>query len=287
MINVSNRNIQALLIAFSLSIYIAGIGSSSILTQGDESDYIRSSQEMFSSGDLLTPTFRGKPRFTKPPLLYWMLVSSYEIFGVNFFASRLPMVICGVLVVIFVYRMGLVLFDRNAAIIAALLTATSFGMVKFSKIALMESPLVLTMLLTFYYFARFHKENDNRLLIVSFVFLGLSSLLKSPIYSVLAAGIIALFLATEGAVRKLYSKEFASAIIVALLVSMPWYLAMVVIHGPLFFDFYVNEHVNKFTAVPHHILRVWAGLLLYLLPWTFYFIYSVITIADSNAGQQW
>ncbi len=285
--NLSNRTLQFLIVLLGLLIYGAGIWSTSILTQGDESDYIRSSQEMLASGDYLSPTFREQLRFTKPPLLYWMLVVSYEIFGVNYFASRFPTVICAILTIIFVFRMGLTLFDKKSALIAASMTATCFGMIKFSKIALMESPLILMLLLSFYYFARFYKEQNNRLIITSFVFIGLSALLKSPVYSVLVVIVMFVFLWSEGALSRITHKEILVAVLIGLAIGVPWYLSMVVIHGSVFTDFYLNEHLDKFDAEPHYLLRVWAGLLLYLLPWTFYFVQAIIATFSERLHKMW
>jgi len=285
--DLSNRALQILIVLLALMLYGAGIWSTSILTQGDESDYIRSSQEMLASGDYLTPTFRNQLRFTKPPLLYWMLVASYDVFGVNYFASRFPTVLCSILSVIFVFRMGLTLFDKKAALIAASMTATTFGMIKFSKIALMESPLILTLLLAFYYFARFYKEDKNSHLLWSFVFIGLSSLLKSPVYSVLTVGVMTLFLLLQGELQRFYRKEFVFAGVLGIMIAAPWYIAMIVMHGSIFTDFYLNEHINKFEAEPHYLFRVWVGLLLYLLPWTFYCIYATAATFSKSLYKKW
>jgi len=242
---------------------------------------------MYSSGDWLSPTLREELRFTKPPLLYWMVVSSYKIFGVSFFSARLPSVFCAVLTVIFIFRLGRLLFNRDAAWLAALLTATSFGMVKFSKIVLMESPLILTLLLAFYYFVRFYRERSNGLLIGCFVWLGITALLKSPIYSAIALTAMVLFLLSEKSLKRLFCKELVSATSIALLIAIPWYIAMVVIHGHLFTDFYMNEHVNKFEAVPHFVLRVWFGLLLYMMPWTSYVFYAAWVIFSRQIYLDW
>jgi|GEM_PF-1633912 len=277
----------AFILLFSLIVMGAGIWSSSTLTQGDESDYIRSSQEMLSSGDLLTPTFRDEPRFTKPPLLYWMVVSSYRLLGVSLFSSRLPMVLCGVLTALFVYRLGLLLFDRKAALMSALVTVTAFGMVKFSKIVLMEVPLTLTMLMSSFYFIRFYRHDHKRDLLVSFFFVGLSSLLKIPVYSAISVTVLLLFLLSVGGVGRIRIKASVLAALLALLVAVPWYAAMIVLHGNAFIDFYYNEHYIKFLYVNHYLFRVWVGLLLYLLPWTFYFIYAVYQVVAQKLYRQW
>lgn len=270
-----------------VGVYIAGISSPSILTQGDESDYIRTSQEMYASGDYLTPRLRGELRFTKPPLLYWLVAGSYHLFGVSFFAARLPAVLCAALTVLFVFRMGLLLFDRKSAWLSALITGTSFGMIKFSKIVLMESPLVLTFLLAFYYFVRFYREEKGHFLIAAFGFFGLAALIKSPVYSLIGVVAIVLFLFSEARLERLFRPALLGAVAVALFIALPWYWAMIVLHGPLFTDFYLNEHVNKFGNVEHFMLRVFIGLLIYMLPWTGYAFHALWAIFREGLHRNW
>ena len=43
-------------------------------------------REMVLSGDWITPRLDGAPYLNKPPLFYWMIATSYSIFGINEFA---------------------------------------------------------------------------------------------------------------------------------------------------------------------------------------------------------
>lgn len=287
MINPVNRYPQIFILLYSFIIFSAGIWNASVITMSDESDYIQSSAEMLGSGDLLSPTLRGELRFTKPPLLYWMVAASYKVLGISYFSSRLPMVIFGVLTILFVYRLGLLLFERNAAILAALMTATSFGIVKFSKIAMMESPLTFTMVAAFYYFARFYEEEKSNLLLVSFLFLGLSSQLKSPAYPAICVMAMLLFLLSEGAIRRVFIKESILAAALLVLLTLPWYIIMILKHGSLFTEFYYHEHFVKFYEAADYRMRVLVGLLLYFLPWTFYWIGAVYQTIAAKLYREW
>src|SRR5438876_378682 len=53
--------------------------------------------------DLITPTLGRLPWFEKPPLLYWMTMASYRVFGVNDFSARLGPAICALLTAVFIY----------------------------------------------------------------------------------------------------------------------------------------------------------------------------------------
>ena len=59
----------------------------------DENFYVESSLRMVESGDYITPVYHDKKRFAKPILYYWMVASSYELFGVSLSSARLPSVI--------------------------------------------------------------------------------------------------------------------------------------------------------------------------------------------------
>ncbi len=81
--------------------------------------------EMVQRGDLLTPFFRDDPRFSKPPLMYWLMAPAYALFGLNELALRLPFVLIAVAGLgSFVYALRR-LFGTSAAYLSALVLLTS------------------------------------------------------------------------------------------------------------------------------------------------------------------
>lgn len=285
--NLSDRTLQIVLACLFAVVLGAGIGGPDVMTMGDESDYIQSSQEMFASGDLLTPTLRDELRFTKPPLLYWMVVASYKVFGVSYFAARLPIVITGVLCVLFVFKCALLMFDRRAALIAALMTGTSMGMVHFSKIAFMDMPLTCTLMAAYYFFAKYYKTSQPGALNLALVFLGITALWKSPAYSVIGFATMVVFLLWEREHRRIWSRPFLTATILGVLVGVSWYAVMLIKHGMVFVDYYLDEHVTKFDERDVDRLYVFKGLLLYALPWTIYLVYAVYKIVREGLHTDW
>ncbi len=55
----------------------------------------RTPMETLGRGDWLTPWVNGEPRFKKPPLLYWAMMLSFKLFGINLFAARIWGVLAG------------------------------------------------------------------------------------------------------------------------------------------------------------------------------------------------
>ena len=82
--------------------YLYGLGAAPLVGP-DEPRYAQVAREMLARHDLITPTLGGLPWFEKPPLLYWMMMASYRVFGVSEFSARLGPAICGLLTAVFVY----------------------------------------------------------------------------------------------------------------------------------------------------------------------------------------
>ena len=59
----------------------------------DEGAFSEATLEMLRSGNFLTTTLDGAPRYDKPMLSYWLQALSVSVFGVNEFAFRLPSMI--------------------------------------------------------------------------------------------------------------------------------------------------------------------------------------------------
>ena len=59
------------------------------LLEPDEGRYAQIPREMLARGDWVVPHLQGQPYLDKPPLLYWLVMLSYSVFGVSEAAARL------------------------------------------------------------------------------------------------------------------------------------------------------------------------------------------------------
>jgi len=89
-----------------------------------------------------------------PPLYYVLLHYWVSFFGDSEFASRMLSVIPGSLSVLFIYKFGKELFNKNAGLIAALIMAVSVFQIKYSQEARTYSLIVFLALLSNYFFFR-------------------------------------------------------------------------------------------------------------------------------------
>jgi 4-amino-4-deoxy-L-arabinose transferase-like glycosyltransferase len=92
-----------------------------------EGQYAAAAREMLHNGEYLLPTNDSIPRLQKPPLLYWLIVGSYQLFGVNAAAARMPIALSVVVTVALTFLIGerLANFWRGFAASLIYLTLTS------------------------------------------------------------------------------------------------------------------------------------------------------------------
>jgi len=117
----------------------------------DEGAFSQATVEMLDSGNYLTTTLNGEPRYDKPILIYWLQAGSVKLFGRDEFAFRAPSALCASLWLLAVYAFTWS-FTRERR--AALLAAGSLGLGLMASVighaaiadALLDLLLALTML---------------------------------------------------------------------------------------------------------------------------------------------
>src|SRR4051794_27824621 len=63
------------------------------LLEPEEARYAEIPRQMLASDRLLVPSPDGQDYLDNPPLLYWMVMASYELFGIHDWSARLPTVL--------------------------------------------------------------------------------------------------------------------------------------------------------------------------------------------------
>jgi len=255
----------------------------------DEPRYAQVAREMFLRRDLITPTLGGHTWFEKPALLYWMMIASFKLFGVSEWAARLPAAISGVLTVAAVYCIGRRVESNSAdqtlrgyGFWSALASATTLGVVVFSRAASFDIILTMTTTWTLTCYLLYELEETAKLrrwLLVGFyTFIGLSLLAKGLVGIVIPIGVVGLyhFFRRRPPERKAFISLFWG-IPLALTVAAIWYAPVIWRHGWLFVDqFFIQHHFARYVSNKYHHWRpVYYYLLvipLLALPWSAFLI---------------
>lgn len=256
-------------LAVVAAVLAAGLDSPAGGTHPDERLYLTLVQEMELQGTWVTPTLGGQPDFTKPPLLYWASAACLRTFGMHLWAARLPVAFCALLLALFAGRLARRFGGEPAWVRGVLLVGTSLGVLRYGRLMMMDVPLALALALGVEAAWAAAEESRPRLFLGVGFAAGLSALLKGPVGPLLVFSIAAVLVAVRN--RPLLRSPWTLAgVALALLVSAPWFLAMVQRHGlPFLARFIVVENFGKFSVPWTLGAEAWLLLVLLLLslPW--------------------
>ena len=263
---------SALLFAAAL-LYLPLIGSLPLIDV-DEGAFSEATRELLASGDWLSTTLNGQPRFDKPILIYWLQAASVSIFGLNEFALRLPSVLAALGWFAAIRHFAAPRLGAPTATLAAWAAATSFGVLFIGRAATADALLNLLLALALFDAWR-HLESGGRWpLLRTYALIALGVLTKGPIAVLVPLAVTLLFCATTGRLRDwLRAAADLRGWAVFLLIAAPWYAYAFAAHGQAFWDgFFVRHNLQRFGGpLEGHggsVLYYAAAVPLLLLPWT-------------------
>ena len=259
-------------------------------------------RNMLDSGDWVTARLNGVPYLEKSPLPYWMMASSFRVFGVHDWSARLPLALATVLLCWVTARFGYWAFGKAAGMYAGIILATCAGLFLFTRILIPDAVLTLTIALAMWSFLRALNDDgqERRPLLwamVIYACLGTGLLLKGLIAVVFPLATAIIYL---GFTRQLLRKDTwtrlrpFSGILLVFCIAAPWHI-LATLHNPPYFDwtmhsspgeyhgffwfYFLNEHVFRFLNMRYPrdyntVPRLWFWLLhlVWLFPWSIYFL---------------
>ncbi len=207
--------------------------------KGDENFYFESAKDMLETGDVLTPRYMGKERFQKPAFFYWLILSSFRILGVNWFAARLPSIIFGALCAFLVFAISNLFFeDTRIGLFAALFSATTPLYYRYARLAVPDMSLVFFITLALYYFIRLYKgRRDRKSSPLFFAALAFAFLVKGPVGLIIPLLIVTAFCLIKKEKKIFGAADILAGIAVFFLIIAPWFYLMYRTHG----DAYVSH----------------------------------------------
>jgi len=140
-----------ILLLVSLVAFFVSLGSTP-LWDPDEPRFAAATRDMVATGDVMTPTFNGSPRFEKPILFYWLQLPFFLALGPTETAARLPSALAGFGCVALLYLIGKSYFSDRAAFIASLALATVFRFVAYTRQGLTDVPAMFFEMAAIYFF---------------------------------------------------------------------------------------------------------------------------------------
>src|SRR5438876_1051389 len=273
----------SLIIIFFLwaAIYVAGMFTPALLDDAD-TVHAEAAREMVQRHDWVTLYVNGIRYLEKAPLMYWGVATSYVLFGVHDWSTRLPLMLGILAWLLAAYALGRHAYGERSGFYSAIVLATALGPYLFTRFLIPDTLVGLWLILGFYFFLRSLEEYPpSRLSCCGLaVACALNVLTKGLIGLVFPVAVIGLYLILTGNLRHLLRMRLFSSTLIFFAVAAPWHILAALrnpdqgaVRGFLWF-YFVNEHflryLNKrvprdYDTVP--LMIFWALLLLWLVPW--------------------
>ena len=244
-------------------------------------DYLPATRGLLERGHWFVPTNDGAPRLQKPPLVYWCLLVSMKLFGVNEFAARLPNALASLLWFLGVYLVGRRVGGEALGLAGATILATMAGTFIFCHLIAPEPFLAATLTLTFWCFLQAcgnPARGGARWMFAAWMFMTLGVACKGlhgALYPLTVALALAWRFPATRPAWKLLLRPAGPLVFVALLV--PWYVAVEARYPGFLRDQFINEQLGHVfnrrypmdsNQVPWYVF--WPEHLVFFLPWTFF-----------------
>ncbi|MFQ3591992.1 MAG: glycosyltransferase family 39 protein [Gemmataceae bacterium] len=189
----------------------------------DEGNNVECVREMLQSDNWVVPTFNYQLRTDKPALLYWLQIAAAKWVGLNEWAARLPSALAVLVTLLCVYLLGLRMFSPRVGLLAALVLATSPGVVAAGHFANPDALLLACSTATLLLFWDDHARDGHGWLAGVGLCAGLGVLAKGPVGFVLPAAVAFCFLAFRGELWRLCHLRVLGLLLAVGLVAGPWY----------------------------------------------------------------
>ncbi|MHC8294177.1 lipid IV(A) 4-amino-4-deoxy-L-arabinosyltransferase [Pseudomonas sp. LB3P58] len=265
--------LPALLLAF-LVFYLLPLMSHGLWTP-DETRYGQISQEMLLSGNWTSPHFMGIRYFEKPIAGYWMIAIAQAIFGDNLFGVRIVSALSTGLSVWLTYLMASRLWGDRRKSVACAMLYMSFGLIAGQAgYANLDPQFTLwaNLSLVSLWFAIDSRSLSRRLGAWALlgVACGMGFMTKGFLAWLLPALIALPYMLWQRRMGELL-RYGPLAVLVAMVVCLPWALAIHHQEPDFWRFFFWNEHIRRFAADDAQHARPWWFYLPLLvvssLPW--------------------
>jgi len=240
----------------------------------DEGAFGEATREMLASGDWLSTTLNGAPRFDKPILIYWLQSASVHALGLTEFALRLPSALAALAWIAAIGRFASTRIGAEAGALAAWIATTCIGVMVIAHAATADALLNALLAAAMLDAWRFIEDGNRAALRRMYVWIGLGVLTKGPIAALIPVAVTLLYALLSGRLRDWLRAAFDPVgwLLLAAIVA-PWYGYALHRHGRAFIEgFFVKHNLQRFSGT----LEGHSGSLVYyvvavpllLLPWT-------------------
>jgi 4-amino-4-deoxy-L-arabinose transferase-like glycosyltransferase len=226
--------------------FVQALNVHGIEYRDDEVFYYKSTQQMLATGDYLTPKYFQEHRFQKPILFYWLVLTSYKIFGANWFAARFVSVIFAALCVVLTWSMAQDFFGRRAAWLSSVILMTIPLFFRHAKNVVPDMALNFFTVAAIWCAIKFVQDpTRRRYSVLFFLSCALGFMIKGFVPVVIPMIFLILYALMSQKARVLIKINFPLGLLIMAVVILPWFLSMIKIHGAAYLDYILVQETKQ------------------------------------------
>ncbi len=283
MIDVTRKpTLVALIFALVVCIFLAlsSIPSRPVFPV-DETRYLTVAWEMFSRHDWILPTLNHEAYHHKPPLLFWLIMSLWSIFGVSQGVAQIVPFIAAFSVTAALIRMVRVMVPDQPTLplLTAALFLGSLPFVLYSQLIMFDVLLSVFAVIGITAVWQFATTGLWRHILIFGVAVGLGVLSKGPVillHLLFPVVLAAVWIPKEKRIVSWgkWSGGFVGGILLGAAIALSWAIPAAIKGGPEFTEkIFWGQTAGRVTNSFDHQAPVWwylSFLPLFTLPWIFH-----------------
>ena len=259
-----------LILIVGIALLLPSIWLETSVSGSDESHAtFRTVLETVSLDSWWLPQLDGEPRLRKPPLMYWLLCASTDLFGASFFSMRIWGVLMGAFLALLTARLFRLTYGGDGTL-AALLVLASIGIATESRRAMLDIPLALLTLAAIERGLSWWLLGGGWRLTAAAALLAGAFMVKGP-PALLFSGSAVIAIAWTLRERHPSTRwlHLLPAALTFLLLALPWPLSMA-LTSPLFLERLQEQLLNREPRWIHWqwLPSVAGGALGLIIPWS-------------------
>ncbi len=264
------RRSRGPLLLLAIAVWLAffqNLGSAPLFDR-DEGAFSEATREMVASGNYISTTLNGEPRYDKPILTYYLQAAGVAVLGWDEWGVRIPSALAATLWVLAVWGFARRQWDETTGWVAGLITATSLWVMVIGRAATADALLNLFLALTLFDLYRFWHQKRRAPLYRVFLWSALGFLTKGPVAVAIPLASAFLLALVRGQLTR-YVRAIFSPVgwLIFFAVAGPWYAAVYARDGQAFIDgFFLRHNLNRFADT----MEGHGGVLFYYVPVVFW-----------------
>ena len=182
------------------------------------------------------------PYFNKPPLVFWIHGLFLHCFGISLTAARLPSILAAAGCILFTVGIACRWFGRATALTAGIILALSYEYFRRTREISLDLWQLFFMLAATWLWLKAPRSRSSGFIVAAGLSLGLALLCK-PLMALLIPCIFLIWSFSNPSCRTATPKTMILFFAAALLLALPWHLAMVHLYGDAFTRQYFGREV--------------------------------------------